>query len=135
MPIYQEEGNYNGISDGKKMMACYDRHISEIGEIMLTSHGVNKNGVATLMQTLRKMETHMQTAYGTSKKGYHSTEELAQYGTGQGNIVSIFICQFSMSAIFFLLEEKFKLWDVTDEDGNVLGCQLAIGFSFLSLSL
>lgn len=74
------------------MTAYYDRHISEIGEIMLTSHGVNKNGAATLMQTLREMETHVQTAYVTSKIGHRSTEEAAHYGTGQGNILSILVC-------------------------------------------
>ena len=57
------------------MTACYDRHVCEIGEIVLRSHGVNNDVSATLMKTLGEMETTVKTAFGESKQSYKSTTE------------------------------------------------------------
>ena len=89
------------------MTACYDRHIREIEEVILKPHGVNKDTAKTLMQALGEMDTHVRTAYGESKESYTSTQDQIQYGTGQGNVVSVFVCQFGTSVIFYLLEEEF----------------------------
>lgn len=110
------------------MTACYDRHIREIAELLLTSHGVNEDAAATIVKALGEMQTHVQTSFGVSKQIYKSTEEEPQHGTGQGNIVSVFCCQFGTSVIFYILEDEFRGWDITDERGNVVGCKLAIGF-------
>ena len=67
-------------------------------------------------------------AFGVSKESYTSTENMVHYGTGQGNVVSVFVCQFGTSVIFYLLEDEFQGWKVTDEQGRVTGCKLAIGF-------
>lgn len=110
------------------MTACYDRHICQLGELFLSSHRVNANGASMLVKNLQKMETNVVTAYGKSKDKYSSTEDMSQYGTGQGNIVSVFVCQFGTIIIFCLLEEEFQGWDVCNEKGEVIGCRLAIGF-------
>ena len=73
------------------------------------------------------MNIHVQTAYRISKDSYR-VENMQQYGTGKGNIVSIFMCQFGIHDIFFILEQKFKLQDVIDENGNILGSRLIIRF-------
>ena len=52
------------------MTACYDRHIREIGEVLLTSHGVNEDSAATLIKALGKMQTHVQTSFGVSEESY-----------------------------------------------------------------
>ena len=110
------------------MTACYDRHIREIGEVLLTSHGVNEDSAATLIKALGEMKTHVQTSFGVSKGSYRSTEDEPQYGTGQGNIVSVFCCQFGTSVIFYILDEAFRGWDITDENGKVIGSKISIGF-------
>ena len=110
------------------MTACYDRHIKEVGEIVLASHGVNRDGAALLLKTLGEMRTHVQTEYGVSKNHYTSTDEEVHYGTGQGNIVSVFVCQFGTSVIFYILEDEFDGWNNIDEEGKVIGVKLAVGF-------
>lgn len=89
------------------MTACYDRHVREIGELALRSHGVNEDVSATLMAMLGAMETTMKTGFGESRKSYKSTSEMVHYGTGQGNVVSVFVCQFGTSVIFYLLDKEF----------------------------
>lgn len=108
--------------------ACYNRHIKEIGEVLLISHGVNEDSVATLFKALGEMETQVQTDFGVNKKSYKSTENMVHYGKGKGNVVSVFVCQFGTSFIFYLLEEEFQRWDITDEEGRIVRCKLAIGF-------
>ena len=110
------------------MTACYDRHIREISNLVLQLHRVNKNSAETLIKALGEMKTHVVTGFGVSKDSYRSTEEEIQYRTGQGNVVSVFVCQFGTSIIFYLLEEEFKGWHVLDEQGRVVGVKLAIGF-------
>ena len=94
----------------------------------LRSHGVNEDVSATLMNTLGEMETTVKTGFGESKKSYKSTSEMVHYRKGQGNVVSVFVFQFGTSVIFYLLEEEFVGWEVTDHNGNVVGVKLAIGF-------
>ena len=110
------------------MTACYDRHICQIGELFLGSHGVNLNGASMLIKTLQRMETKVVTAYGMNKNKYHSTDDMLQYGTGKGNIVSVFVCQFGTSTIFCSLEEDFQGWDICNENRELIGCRLDIGF-------
>ena len=87
------------------MTACYDRHIKEVGEVILQMHGVNAYGAKILLKNLAEMKTHIQTSFSLSKEGYRSTREQVHYGTGQENIVSVFICQFGTSCIFYMLDE------------------------------
>ena len=110
------------------MTAWYDYHIREIGDLILRAHSVNEDGTKTLLNNLEAMTTQVMTQFGLSKEGYKSTEEEIHYGTGQGNIVSVFVCQFGTSCIFYLLDEKYQGWQVHDEKGKVVGVKLAVGF-------
>lgn len=110
------------------MSACYNRHIKELGQFMLESHRVNADGAETLMKVIVEMETQVQTSFGRSKNSHKTTEDITLYGTGQGNIVSVFVCQFGTSVIFYILEDTFKGWDIEDENGNVVEVRLVVGF-------
>lgn len=119
---------YNSVWIVSGMTACYDCHIREIGEILLTSHRVNEDSAAMLVMALGEMQIHVQTSFGVSKNSYKSTEDNPQYRTGQGNLVSVFCCKFGVSIIFYILDKEFGSWEITDVSGKVIGCKLAIGF-------
>lgn len=110
------------------MTACYDKHVHDISEVVLKAHGVNRDGVSTIMKVIRGMETKTQTTFGLSKKSYRSTNNETIYGTGKGNITLVFICQFGTSCIFYMLDEEFCGWEVVNEEGKVVGVKVAIRF-------
>lgn len=43
-------------------------------------------------------------------------------------IVSVFLCQFQISIIFYLLDENFRGRDVVNANSNVIGTKIAIRF-------
>lgn len=90
------------------ILACYDCHIQEIRDVLLRSYGVNGDTSVMLMKVLEEIEIEVQTAYRVSKDTYKSTKEQVYYEIGQGNLVSVFICQFGTLVIFYLLEEEFR---------------------------
>ena len=84
--------------------AYYDHRIKQIREVILMTHKVNRDRALMLIKTLRQMKTHVQTRYDIAKKGDKSTEDYVQYDTGQWNIISVFICQFGTSIMFYILD-------------------------------
>ena len=42
--------------------------------------------------------------------------------------MSVFVCKFSTSCIFYLLDKEFQGWNIHDEKGKVVGVKIAVGF-------